>query len=527
MKRTVLNVQQGTPEWLAARAASDGTASEAATAAGKGKYQKRNDLLAQRKTGITPDVSASTQALFDRGHATEAAARPMAESIIEDELSPTTITLEVEGLTLLASLDGITFDDETIFEHKLWSEKLAAQVRAGELEEHYTIQMDQELLVSGAKRCLFMCSDGTEANCVWMWYESSEEKARKVIDTWHQFKKDLAEFVPTAAPEQVKAEVVIELPALFVQAKGEITTSNMKEFGLALADRLKTVRAIELVTDQDFANAKQYAAMFRDQIKKLEAAQESMLSQTASIGEAKRLMDAWAEDLRVTALKLEKDVKREDKAKKEAMILKARQAFIDYVATLEKETDGIRVSQQLPDFAGFIKGKRNYASMQDAIDTALANGKASADAAARDIRTKLAWYRGAAAGHEIIFADLSTIITKPEDDFKLVVKTRLDQHKQDEEKRLEDIRQQEAAKLAAEAMKPAEQETSVEVNAKIEPEPVAQVSPKTVSVNPQYFSGARPTKAELVAVVAKAYSANQDLAEVWLNAAFGPMAKAA
>lgn len=519
MKRTVLNVQQGTPEWLAARAASDGTASEAATAAGKGKYQKRNDLLAQRKTGITPDVSASTQALFDRGHATEAAARPMAESIIEDELSPTTITLEVEGLTLLASLDGITFDDETIFEHKLWSEKLAAQVRAGELEEHYTIQMDQELLVSGAKRCLFMCSDGTEANCVWMWYESSEEKARKVIDTWHQFKKDLAEFVPTAAPEQVKAEVVIELPALFVQAKGEITTSNMKEFGLALADRLKTVRAIELVTDQDFANAKQYAAMFRDQIKKLEAAQESMLSQTASIGEAKRLMDAWAEDLRVTALKLEKDVEREDKAKKEAMILKARQAFIDYVATLEKETDGIRVSQQLPDFAGFIKGKRNYASMQDAIDTALANGKASADAAARDIRTKLAWYRDAAAGHEFLFADLSMIISKAEDDFKLLVTTRIDQHKQAEAKRQAEAK---AVQPAAEETKAADQAPDTVQADKAQLEPVATKPANNV----RYFSGARPTKAEITDAVAKAFAATPELAEQWIRAEFG-LAKAA
>ena len=87
--RTVLNVQQGTPEWLAARVSSDGTASELPAAAGKSKYQSRNELLAQRKSGISKEVEVATQRLFDRGHAAEAKARPIAEELIDDELSPT------------------------------------------------------------------------------------------------------------------------------------------------------------------------------------------------------------------------------------------------------------------------------------------------------------------------------------------------------------------------------------------------------------------------------------------------------
>jgi predicted phage-related endonuclease len=50
-------------------------------------------------------------------------------------------------------------------------------VRApGELPEHYTVQMDQELLVSGASRCLFTCTDGTPERLVSCWYEADPAK---------------------------------------------------------------------------------------------------------------------------------------------------------------------------------------------------------------------------------------------------------------------------------------------------------------------------------------------------------------
>jgi predicted phage-related endonuclease len=472
MNRTVLNVMQGSAEWLAARAACHGTASEAAAMMGKHKYMSRTELLEQRKTGITKEVDAAKQALFNRGHEAEAKARPLAEKIIGEELSPTTIVLEVEGLKLLASLDGITFGDDVDFEHKLYSESLAEQVRSETLEEHYTIQMDQELLVSGAEKCLFMTSDGTEENCVWMWYRSTPEKQAALIAGWKQFHKDLADYVPREIKEAPKAEVVIELPALFVHAVGEITQSNMKEFGAALAARLEEVRAIELVTDQDFANAKGAAKMFRDQIIKLKATKEAMLSQTVTIGEASRMIDAWSEDLRVTALQLEKDVEREDLAKKRAMVTAADYAFVEHMKALEAEVKPIRLVIAEPNFAEAIKGKRNYASMQDAVDTLLSQAKASADQAAQDVRNKLAWCKTNAEGYGFLFADLQQIIFKPAEDFQLLIISRIEQHKKDEAAKLEAererIRQEEEIKARAAAAEEQAKREAAEQAAKLE-----------------------------------------------------------
>jgi putative phage-type endonuclease len=468
----VLNVTQGSPEWLAIRATTY-NASELSAAAGKSKYMTRDELLQQKKTGIAPDVDRNTQALFDRGHASEAAARPFAEEIIGEELSPTTGMIEIDGLKLLASFDGITFGDDFIFEHKLYGESLAAAVRAGELDEHYTMQMDQQLLISGASKCLFITSDGTKDKMEFCWYETTEEKKAAIVAIWKQFAKDLESYEPKAIPAQPKAEVVIELPALFVHAKGEITESNMKEFGTALATRLEEVRAIKLVTDQDFANAKGAAVMFRDQIKKLAQAKEAMLSQTVTIGEAARMIDAWSEDLRVTALQLEKDVEREDLEKKRAMINAATVAFNEHIAALEAETKPTRLNIQMPNFAGEIKGKRNYSSMQDAIDTALANSKISADAIAQDVRSKLAWCKANAEGYGFLFADMQQIIFKATDDFQLLVSSRIEQHKKAEDAKLEAererIRLEEEAKAKA-AAEEAARKAAAELEAKKAPE---------------------------------------------------------
>jgi len=110
------HVQQGTAEWLALRAGYF-TASEASAMMGVSKYQTRSDLIKKKSTGIADDIDENTQRLFDRGHATEATARVIAEGIIGQDLYPATVSDDMDYL--LASLDGMTMDDSIIFEHKL------------------------------------------------------------------------------------------------------------------------------------------------------------------------------------------------------------------------------------------------------------------------------------------------------------------------------------------------------------------------------------------------------------------------
>lgn len=442
-------LQQGSNGWHKFRSEHYG-ASECAAMLGLSKYTTRTELLRQKATGISKEVDANTQAIFDRGHATEALARPIVEEQIGEQLSPVTLS---KG-KLSCSCDGLTFDDSIAWEHKQKSTALFAAVAQRKLPEEHQPQCQQILMITGAEKLIFTVSSGTEQDMMSMdvlpdpvWFE-------RIISGWQQFEKDLADYQHVEIIEKPKAEMCIELPALFVHAKGEITTHNMQEFGEALQAKLVEVRAIALVTDQDFSNAKAAAKMFRDKAKEIRLAKEAMLSQTVTIGEAARMMDAWDKDLNSTALQLEKDVEREDLAKKRVMVGEAGIAFSAHVEALEAETRPIQLNVPRPNFAEAIKGKRNYTSMQDALDTALAQGKIEADAVAKDLRAKLAWCKENAAGMSFLFPDLEKIIIKQFDDFTLLISSRIKEHKESETRKAAEIiakiDAENAAKLEAE-----------------------------------------------------------------------------
>lgn len=444
MIRTVLNVQQGTAAWLAERAKADGTASEYPAAAGKSKYQTRTALLQQRKTGLAKEVDAATQKLFDRGHATEALARPMAESIIGDELSPITVTLEIDGLTLLASVDGITFDDETAFEHKLWNESLAAQVRAEQLDEHYTCQLDQILLVTGAKRVLFMVSDGTEENCVWMWYYRDDAKFALLLVTWKQFKADLATFVPQEHKERVKADAVEAMPVPSIIVEGKLVACNLDEH-IPTFDRFLADTKTELKTDDDFAQGEANAKTSREAAKALKQQAKAVIDQIAPVSQVVAIMEAYSTKFDALGLKLEKAVKEQKASIKTNAVLAAQQNWRKHIDALEVEIKPTRMNVTMPDFAEASKGVKTIAGLHSKIDDALAAGKAEANTQALELRAKLAWCKENADGYGFLFSDMQQIIFKPMDDFQLLVNSRVREHKDAEQKRID-----EAARVLAE-----------------------------------------------------------------------------
>jgi predicted phage-related endonuclease len=58
---------QGSDAWHAYRRTAR-NASEAASVMGESKYQKRDELLREKTTGIDPEISPEQQARYDRGH---------------------------------------------------------------------------------------------------------------------------------------------------------------------------------------------------------------------------------------------------------------------------------------------------------------------------------------------------------------------------------------------------------------------------------------------------------------------------
>jgi predicted phage-related endonuclease len=453
--RTTHDVQQGTGPWLRLREGFD-TASEAPAALGVSRYVTRAELLRRKHTGIAEEHSAATLGKFAAGHEAEARARPLAEAEVGGELFPVTMSAVVEGLPLLSSLDGQTLEGDVIWETKLWNEELAAAVRKGAaaLPDHYTVQMDQELLVSGAERCLFTCTDGTQERYVSCWYEARPGRFAALIEGWRQFRADLAAYVlPEAAAPAPTGKAPETLPALLIEVTGKVTASNLAEFKATALAAIRSVNR-ELKTDQDFADASKAVKWCSDVETRLEAAKQHALSQTASIDALFKAMDDIGTEARRVRLDLDKLVTRRKTEVKEEAVVAARSALAAHYVSLNAELAPTALSVPLVDFAGAIKGLRSFDSMQDALDTLLAQSKIDADATARTVRTNQATFKRTAAGFEFLYPDLAQLLLKRPDDFAAVLAARHAAHQRAELERQEaeraKIRAEEERRQAAE-----------------------------------------------------------------------------
>ncbi|PAA41371.1 Heme peroxidase [Pseudomonas fragi] len=476
----VHNVQQGTPEWHALRS-SYFTASEAPAMMGASKFQTRNDLLTMKKTGIVPDVTPQQQAAFDRGHATEEMARPLVEEMIGEELYPIVGT----SGNLLASMDGATMLGDVLFEHKLWNEKVVTQIRAGALDPHYYWQLEQQLLVSGAERVIFVCSDGTKDRFAHLEYSPVAGRREQLLAGWAQFEQDLGEFVVKEAKVEAIGAAPDQLPALRIDVTGMVTASNLDAFkshALAVIGDINT----DLSTDKDFADADATVKWCGEVEDKLRAAKEHALSQTESIDVLFKAIDDITAETRRKRLELEKLIKARKDIIRSDMVMdaaKALQAHIDQIN--ETLNSRIRMPRVPADFAGAIKGKRTIDSLKEAADAELARAKIEASRIADLIRANLKSLNELAIKHGFLFHDAQELVLKANDDLVALIKVRINEHElqQAELKRQEEEKAQQLA--AQQRQKAAEPVVEQPVKAPQEPELVAATPIKTTAATQQ------------------------------------------
>lgn len=448
----IVNVVQGEELWHQARAKYPRTASRASAMMGCSKYTTRNQLLREMATGITLEVDAATQRRFDEGHSIEELARQLAEKVIGKKLYPITAVSDDEYL--LASYDGLSADDSDAWECKSWNEQKAKNVRDGIVPNEDFWQVVQQLAI-GAKRCLYMVTDGTEERTEYCWLlrEEVDDEIARLLAGWEQFEKDLANYQHVEPIEKPKGETIMDLPALSVSATGMVTYSNLPEFKEAAESYISGINT-DLATDQDFANAEATVKFCKTTEEKLEVTKSAILAQTATIDEVIRTVDHIQAQLREKRLMLDKLVKSEKEARKTAMVCKTGDKYAAHCTALQAEINGVQFVPLLPsqDFGAAIKGLKSLQSMQDALDTALANGKIEADRVAKDVRAKLAWYKERITfGNPAIFHDLQQLICKPMEDFQLAVSARLQEEAKREEVKLETERARIAAEEKAKA----------------------------------------------------------------------------
>ena len=507
----IINVQQGGAEWLAVRAKYF-TASEAAAAMGLSRYMTRDQLLRQKSSGILEEVDAQKQRLFDQGHASEAAARPIVEARIGCELFPCTATLEVDGLPLLASLDGLPMDETVVWENKLMNTALLDAILAGEVPDTHWPQLEQGLLVTGAEKAYFTVSDGTEEGTVGMWYQSRAERRAKLIAAWKQFAKDLQTYQPLEVVPETVAAPQMALPALAIQVNGSITlTDNLTIFG----DRLKSyVEAINKKpkTDQDFADLESTVKTLKAAEEALDAAESNALGQTASIDEMRRTVGLYRDLARQNRLVVEKLVKAEKENRRNAIIQVGKETLAERVAAMN-DSIGIACVSVAADFAGKVKGLKSIASIQSAVNDELARATIEANGIADRVRVNLRVLEQLA--DKSLFPDLATVCTKDSQDFAMLIAFRVGQQKEADENRLEAerarIRAEEEARAAVKVK--AEQDEAAE---KIKQDAALTAKDNSAANTLPIPPAKRPTDDEIITALALHFRVHESKVIEWL-----------
>ncbi|KRG69147.1 lambda-exonuclease family protein [Pseudoxanthomonas dokdonensis] len=464
---------QGSELWHAHRA-QHFNASDAPAMMGCSPYKTRAQLLREVATGNVQEVDAATQRRFDDGHRYEALARPIAEQIIGEDLYPCVGV--ADHLPYSASFDGLTLLEDIAFEHKSLNDDLRLSMADGctgaDLPKHYRVQMEHQLLVSGAERVLFMASKWSgdelveERHC---WYVSDDALRAELLAGWLQFSDDLAAYEPEPAAAPTPAgRAPDQLPALHIEVTGMVTASNLREWRDAAIAVFQGINS-DLQTDQDFADAEKTVKWCGDIEDQLKAAKQHALSQTASIDELFRTIDAISAEARTKRLELDKLVKSRKDERRTEIGNAGRRAVLEHVRVINESLGEHAITAPatlVADLGAAMKGKKSFASMQDAIDTVVANAKIESSQTADRVRANMALLEREGSEFASLFPDrVALCANKAPDDLRNLISTRVADHQAKLEAERERIRKEEADKLAKEQAAP------------VTPEPVAVKQP--------------------------------------------------
>jgi len=444
----IVNLTQGSAEWHAHRH-NHFNASDAPAMMGCSPYKTRAALIRELATGLGEDVTPEKQRLFDAGHRFEALARPLAEEVIGEELYPVVGTAG----KLSASFDGLTLMNDVAFEHKTLNDDLRAAMTTMDgaaLPLQYRVQMEQQLLISGAQKCLFMATKWSGDQLVERreaWYLPDHELRAQIVVGWAQLEADVAAYRPAEVAAEVVAEPVEALPAVLVKVSGELAVSaNFGAFETKLRDFLEHKLIREPKTDQDFADLDLQIKAMKAGREAIKGAKAQMLAQVQPVDVATKTADMLDDLLQKNCAMAERLLKDEKERRKTEIVLERQAALREHCNALTKRV-GVLVSVPA-DFGGVIKGLKSLSSMESKLGDELARAKIAASQAADLIdRNRKAMTEADAAG---LFPDFTTVCAKAPDDFAALIAARKAQAAAQLERERERIRAEEAARLERE-----------------------------------------------------------------------------
>ena len=437
----------GSPEWKAYRFKMFG-ASEAAAMLGLSPKTSRTELLNIKHTGNEKEFSDWVQKyILDKGHEVEALALPIVEELIGDDLYPVTLSIGRQS----ASCDGLTLSRDLAFEHKQWNERMAEQVSNDIVPEEHMPQCQQVLKVSGAKKLIFVISNGTAEKMVSMFVSPDLEWFKRLDAGWAQFEIDLANFVPAEVVVPAVAAPQLSLPAVSIQVNGSIAlVDNLPDFGVALTAYIARINK-KPETDQDFADLELTVKRLQAAEVALDAAENGALAQTESIDSMRRTVALYREMARTNRLLVEKLVKAEKENRRTKIISDAAAELHAHMNELNARLGKPYMPKVESDFQGVVKGLKSIDSMKDKVATELARCKIEANAAADRIQGNLTTLREQAKDHAFLFADTAELVLKDPEFVAMAIKTRIDIHTAAEQKKTDELRESIRAEEEAKA----------------------------------------------------------------------------
>lgn len=187
----IIDLPQGSPEWLAWRKTVI-TATDASIIMGSNPWETPYRLW-QRKLGLIEEKKSNEA--MDRGKRLEPEARALCIEYIGFEVKP--IVVESDEFDFLgASLDGISESGNSVVEIKCGGSKLHEMAIRGEIPQYYQDQMQHQLLVTDADRCLYYSYDGSKGICIEV--EPDPEFKDKFLPKAREFWKCIALCEPPA-----------------------------------------------------------------------------------------------------------------------------------------------------------------------------------------------------------------------------------------------------------------------------------------------------------------------------------------
>lgn len=256
---------------------------------------------------------------------------------------------------------------------------------------------------------------------------------------------------------------------LILKVSGEVQASNIKEFEVDILAGIENIKT-DLVTDQDFAEAKEAAKSCKTLESWLDNALEEAVLSMQTVAEVRQIADRLKIKLRNTRLDLSKKIKAEEAARKQEIV---NEGITNVQECLKDSPVKHAMSVNTVAINDAIKGKRSLEKMREAVVDAAFNQIEAITLLERLFLSNSKLIQDTEKEYPGLFPDVKVVALSPVEVVEAQIESRVNKFKFDLQQKQEAERKaKEAAELKAK--QEAEAKAKEEAESKLEPEPLSQ-----------------------------------------------------